>query len=468
MVYSLSYRRPSFVSSSRDSMSGTEKQKSINDSINSCTSGASRGIPEALSFDRIVAGGTCPPCTVRDFLNYLKYIEHAAENLQFYLWFLDYSKRFDKLSAAEKALAPPWTKAQAQAESHPTSTGHKLPVSRNMTEVLAGTDFADGPKAIDNEKSDPFHTPPRTPSSDEKRDGVSEYGSTLGGESMTLTNNTSFSKKAEEVFDEAGMKWQPCEECRVILLSDSETNCKPVTSQPYREEITRVIAIYIADNGARQLNLSSRERKSVLHALQNTTHPSAFQSIMANVEFSLRRQAHPNFIRWTICNGNRPRVIFARGLGVFLISAALLADLLITLSHAGRAWRVLPLIVWVLGISTLIAAWKGMCVVLHGMHHRHLRPWELFASDDDDVMFANVSSVTLVGNLSNSYEDEPWVPKYEKRNVIRKILDREVWIQEPALRQIQDTIFVQSLVAAFILGAIAVGIFCAVPHGGFY
>ncbi|KAK5006705.1 hypothetical protein LTR28_006178 [Elasticomyces elasticus] len=102
------------------------------------------------------------------------------------------------------------------------------------------------------------------------------------------------------------------------------------------------------------------------------------------------------------------------------------------------------------------------------MHHRHLRPWELFASDDDDRVDANVSSVTLVGNLSNSYEDEPWVPKYEKRNVIRKILDREVWIQEPALRQIQDTIFVQSLIAAFILGAIAVGIFCAVPHGRFY
>ncbi|KAK5012068.1 hypothetical protein LTR16_004960, partial [Cryomyces antarcticus] len=61
MVYTLAYRRPSYVSaSSRDSMSGDEKQKSINDSIHSGSSGMSCGIPDALSFDRIVAGGVCP------------------------------------------------------------------------------------------------------------------------------------------------------------------------------------------------------------------------------------------------------------------------------------------------------------------------------------------------------------------------------------------------------------------------
>lgn len=110
-----------------------------------------------------------------------------------------------------------------------------------------------------------------------------------------------------------------------------------------------------------------------------------------------------------------------------------------------------------------------MCVVLHGMHHRHLRPWELFAESTDEVVDEKaMSQDSLVSSSTNSYEDEPWIPKYQKRNVIRKIFDREVWIQEPALRQIQDTIFVQSLIGAFILSAIAVGIFCAVPHGNLY
>ena len=103
------------------------------------------------------------------------------------------------------------------------------------------------------------------------------------------------------------------------------------------------------------------------------------------------------------------------------------------------------------------------------MHHRHLRPWELFAEDDESSSSFDLSkgSFDSVGS-SNSYEDEPWVAKYEKRNVLRKILDREVWIQEPALRQIQDTIFLQAILGALVLTAIAVGIFVAFPKGNYY
>ena len=143
---------------------------------------------------------------------------------------------------------------------------------------------------------------------------------------------------------------------RCILISQ-------VTIQPYREEISRIIATYVADGAPRQLNLSSKERAALLHALANTTHPSAFRNVAHTIEWSLRHQAHPNFIRWSICNGNRPRVIFARGLGNFLISAGLVAAIVITLSKAGRAWRILSAFGFALGISTLIAAWKGMCVV---------------------------------------------------------------------------------------------------------
>jgi hypothetical protein len=244
-----------------------------------------------------------------------------------------------------------------------------------------------------------------------------------------------------------------------------------VTVQPYREEINRIISIYIADGGSRQLNLSSKERTALLHALQNTTHPSAFKDVMSTVEWSLRCQAHPNFIRWTICNGNRPRVIFARGLGIGGIVVGLLVAIILTLSTASRAWRVLSFLGFVIGVSTLIAAWKGMCVVLHGMHHRHLRPWELFTSDDEPQGFdAKLDSMDTFAtqSSSNSWEDEPWVARYEKRNVVRKIFDREVWIQEPALRQIQDTIFVQAILGAIVISAIAVGIFCAIPKGNYF
>jgi hypothetical protein len=244
------------------------------------------------------------------------------------------------------------------------------------------------------------------------------------------------------------------------------TNPSKVTIQPFREEIDRVIVTYIKAHSPRELNLSDRERTVLLKALQYTTHPTAFRAILHTVENALRHQAHPNFIRWTICNGNRPRVVFARGLGIVTITLGFIAAIMITLSHAGRGWRVLASIGWVIGVATLMAGWKGMCVVLHGMHHRHLRPWELFEDGKSEVEMKKTSFDSF--GTENSYEDSPWVVKYEKRNIIRKIFDREVWVEEPALRQIQDTIFLQSILSGLISAAIFSAIFVAVPNGNFY
>ena len=102
------------------------------------------------------------------------------------------------------------------------------------------------------------------------------------------------------------------------------------------------------------------------------------------------------------------------------------------------------------------------------MHHRHLRPWELFIDADDDN--ADAASSIDTGSLEsiasrNSHEDAPWVARYEKRNILQKILDREVWIREPALRQVQDTIFVQALLVALLVTAVLVGAFVALPSG---
>jgi hypothetical protein len=106
------------------------------------------------------------------------------------------------------------------------------------------------------------------------------------------------------------------------------------------------------------------------------------------------------------------------------------------------------------------------------MHHRHLRPWELFEETEDsdsemDEKSRHKSSMDSFGS-SNSFETEPWVIRYEKRNIVRKIFDREVWIKEPALRSIQDTIFIQAVVGAIIISAIIVGVFIAIPKGNFF
>lgn len=60
MVYSITYRRPPHVASSRSSFSGSEKPHSIGGSTIDSEGAVSLGIPNALSFDRIISGGTCP------------------------------------------------------------------------------------------------------------------------------------------------------------------------------------------------------------------------------------------------------------------------------------------------------------------------------------------------------------------------------------------------------------------------
>lgn len=102
------------------------------------------------------------------------------------------------------------------------------------------------------------------------------------------------------------------------------------------------------------------------------------------------------------------------------------------------------------------------------MHHRHLRPWELFGEDEEASSDYELKRASFASGPSNSYEDEPWIAKYEKRNIIRKIFDRQLWIQEPALRQIQDTIFVQAILTALVFSAILSAVFVVLPKGYLY
>ncbi|KAM3541703.1 hypothetical protein ARSEF1564_005392 [Beauveria bassiana] len=443
----LTYTRPKHVDAQSIANRESAADVKATGSVHSGTSGSSTGIPESLAFDNIINGGTCPPMTVRDFMNYLIYIEHAAENLQFFLWYRDYAKRFADADTTDLHLSPEWTQTmedEAVARIRKDNADKMRPENAVAAELFKGTDFEK--QGHETGSSNPFTTPTRI--SDDSPDQASVY---TASQAPTTAVNT-YRSQASEAFNAAGAK-------------------QPFSIQPFREEINRVIATYIMDGAPRQLNLSAWEQKAAVQALSHTTHPSALRLIINSVETMLRRQAHPNFVRWSICNGNPARVLFARCLGVGTILLGIIAGIMLCLSGAGRGWRALTAIAFVVGISTLVAAYKGMCVVLHGMHHRHVRPWELFTQDveKDDAESHSLSKTSFESfGSSNSYEDEPWIVKYEKRNVVRKVFDREVWIQEPALRQIQDTIFIQAVLASILLGGILTAVFVAVPGGHFF
>src|SRR5271170_2454738 len=98
-------------------------------------------------------------------MEYVYHIEHNAENLQFFLWYRDYVKRFEALPENERALAPQWTidVAEAQALASQTNAVGKR-INPEIAAILKGTDF--GPKsktAMAEVNGNPFNTPPRTP-----------------------------------------------------------------------------------------------------------------------------------------------------------------------------------------------------------------------------------------------------------------------------------------------------------------
>ncbi len=142
-------------------------------------------------------------------MDFLRYIEYDAENLQFYLWYKGYCERFAKLSDSEKKLAPEWTAEQALAE-RTMAEKEKLPkkMASNAAAVFKGTDF-DSKIGIPEAAPNPFNTPPRTPSA---ADHESMVPSTIGysDDGTTLRSGTiNHGKRTEAAFEDAGTL-QPC------------------------------------------------------------------------------------------------------------------------------------------------------------------------------------------------------------------------------------------------------------------
>lgn len=271
-------------------------------------------------------------------MDFLVYVEHNAENLQFYLWYRDYIERWAQLPDRDQALAPVWTAQKAQAARNRGPT-EKSNVEMNDLEAA--------------------NTVPRIPSN-KKQESTTLSTDDRSEDASSLRNSVvHHGKKSAAAFEAVGAY-------------------QPFTIQPFREEISRVIAVYIADDSVRNLNLSHKERTALLRALSTTTHPSALLDVATTVKFVLRHQLYPNFIRWTIRNGNAPRQTFVQGLGIAGIVAGIVSGVIMVLNSADRGWRAFIFLACPIGTATLYAGWKGMCIVLHGMHHRHVRPWELF------------------------------------------------------------------------------------------
>jgi hypothetical protein len=131
-----------------------------------------------------------------DFMDYLVYVEHNAENLQFYLWYQDYVHRWNALSENERNLSPRWLSDQdvpglkRERVSRREGSLPSPPISPYAkSRLLPGGWDANGISFFDD--SDAQSLGPDTPSM------------TTFFRGSLVPNNT-------EAFAQAALKWQPC------------------------------------------------------------------------------------------------------------------------------------------------------------------------------------------------------------------------------------------------------------------
>ena len=122
-------------------------------------------------------------------MDYLLYVSHDAENLQFYLWFEDYSRRFHQASQYDQALSPPWDDESLAGSGAPfTDTGPRLQ-ERNMDQT-AGHNITFDSKDIALSPLD-------------------EHGSWISG-SMGTKIKQSTLQSVDFASEQNSLKWQSC------------------------------------------------------------------------------------------------------------------------------------------------------------------------------------------------------------------------------------------------------------------
>jgi len=153
-------------------------------------------------------------------MDFLLYIELSAENLQFYLWYRDYIKRFSELPEKERQLVPIWTPEKAEKAEKEMLAAKKEKSMAKITvetaEILKGTDFDPRAKITGSDNRNPFKSSPSPFGNRESMAlstaGWSEDGSTLRAGAVN------YHEKAAVAFEEANVL-QPCEWIRQWLGS---------------------------------------------------------------------------------------------------------------------------------------------------------------------------------------------------------------------------------------------------------
>lgn len=134
-------------------------------------------------------------------MDYLVYVSHDAENLQFWLWLQDYTKRFYAAPRSEQALSPPWYQVEAAQpvgndpnSIDPPRTSEKKRPKVSEFEINFDNNNSNGSSEL----------PPLSPMLSPQFDKQSFISGVTG------STQRSAAESVEDANAQVGLKWQSC------------------------------------------------------------------------------------------------------------------------------------------------------------------------------------------------------------------------------------------------------------------
>ncbi|OIW27435.1 hypothetical protein CONLIGDRAFT_633801 [Coniochaeta ligniaria NRRL 30616] len=409
---------------------------------------------------------TWQPCSLNDFMDYLFYVEHNAENLQFFLWYCDYVQRWSALLPRQKALSDIWNPEKAgepPAASRFIRYSHKRATSDKMNKIISIMEMNQSRRT-----------------SEDRTAGHGRHNSASTNYSRPRTSSSVSS---------------------IMSPADVKEDWQPFTIQPFRDEVTKIVKHYIVESSPRQLNLTQQDRDACLHAISHTTHPSALLPAFLVAEANLKGCSHPAFVRWSISNATKARIITLVSLSLLLTALGLALDVLLILSRLNHFLRILCVLLWWPGVAILTAAGRyHLCLFLHFRNVRQVRAWELTC---DEVENHPVKiEVTHNGNFhkhtrketaasisttsssrspdplrkpslqtfgpENQPDTEPWTRLHASKSLYAKVWEETVAVQNQSLQTMQDRAAFLSIVWGWLVASMLAVASLFVPSGNIF
>lgn len=343
-----------------------------------------------LPVNEIVQGKTCVPISLHEFRLFLKHHEHSLENLDFFLWFQDYKRRWDKLPLTTKLQSPP-------PQEKPSHVGY----------VLSGTGKRSR-LATESGDSGLIRTPgyPNDTTDDTAaRNSTNSFG---GGDHKQDASSTFTASTYATGY---GMTTMPSPESYY-----HDTN--PDT-QPFRQEVEMVLKTFFTPSSDKEINIEGYLRQYVLHNSKYTTHPEIFEPVRDKVYETIERSSLRNFVNYALQNVNHNGVIVRYVIAA--VAAACVAVVLIVtfVLRVSRWYRmcILPLMIGVIICS--ISAKRGVCFQRAFFNRRQLHEYELINNENANSSYTQKFRVSDVENVSENLHivQDPMVKNYNRVSI---------------------------------------------------